>query len=332
MNAPIRIPTYDDIEAAADRIAGEAVVTPLLEYPALNARFGRRVFLKAEMFQRTGSFKFRGAYNRISIIPESERSKGVVAFSSGNHAQGVACAAALFKIPATIVMPADAPRSKIEGTKSYGAKIIFYDRRKDDREAVATKVLAETGGTLVKPFDDPDVVAGQGTAGMEMAQQAKALGVMLDSVFVPCSGGGLAAGTALAFSVLSPKTKVIPVEPHDYDGMGRSLRAGERVSAPGKALSIADSLQAPMPGMVPFDVVKPLLSDGFTVGDKEISHAISLAFRLLKLVVEPGGAAGLAAAVEMASQTSDSAIGILLSGGNADPETIMQCCAAVPVP
>jgi len=332
MKAPVRIPTFTDIEAAAGRIAEHAVVTPLLEYPVLNARLGHRVLLKPEMFQRTGSFKFRGAYNRISIIPENERGKGVIAFSSGNHAQGVAAAAALFKIPATIVMPADAPRSKIEGTKSYGAKIIFYDRRSDDREAIAAEILAETGGTLVKPFDDPDIVAGQGTAGMEMTRQAKALGVTLDRVFVPCSGGGLAAGTALAFSVLSPKTKIIPVEPHDYDGMGRSLRAGERVAAPGKASSIADSLQAPMPGIVPFGVAKSLLSDTLAVGDMELSHAVSLAFRLLKLVVEPGGAAGLAGVLKMASKPADSAIGILLSGGNADPETIAQCCAAAPIP
>jgi threonine dehydratase len=332
MNAPIRIPTFADIQAAAGRIAGQAVVTPLLEYPALNARLGRRVLLKPEIFQRTGSFKFRGAYNRISIIPESERGKGVVAFSSGNHAQGVAAAAALFKIPATIVMPIDAPRSKIDGTKSYGAKVNFYDRRKEDREAIAAKLLAETGGTLVRPFDDPDIVAGQGTAGMEMVQQAKALGVMLDRVFVPCGGGGVTAGVALAFAALSPQTKVVPVEPTDYDGMGRSLRAGERTAAPGKAASIADSLQAPMPGVAPFGAAKALLSDALVVGDTELSRAVSLAFRMLKLVVEPGGAAGLAGALETAGQTSDSAIGILLSGGNADPETIMQCCAAVPLP
>jgi threonine dehydratase len=332
MNASVRIPAFADIEAAARRLEGHAVVTPLLEYPALNARLGMRVFLKPEMFQRTGSFKFRGAYNRISIIPESERGKGVVAFSSGNHAQGVAAAAALFKIPACIVMPADAPRTKIEGTKSYGAKVIFYDRRKDDREAIAANVLAENGGTLIRPFDDPDIVAGQGTAGIEMAKQAKACGVTLDRVFVPCGGGGVAAGIALVFAALSPKTKVIPVEPIDYDGMGRSLRAGERVAAPGKAASIADSLQAPMPGAAPFGAAKNLLSDALTVSDIELSHAVSLAFRMLKLVVEPGGAAGLAGALETARNVPDSAIGILLSGGNADPEIIAQCCSAVPLP
>ena len=332
MNAPLRIPTFDDIEAAAARIAQYAVVTPLLENPALNARLGRRVFLKAEMFQRTGTFKFRGAYNRISLIAQGDRHRGVIAFSSGNHAQGVAAAAALFGIPAAIVMPTDAPRSKIDGTKSYGARIVFYDRDKDDREAIAAKMQAESGATLVKPFDDPDIVAGQGTAGMEMARQAKALGVELHRVYVPCGGGGLTAGTALAFAGLSPETKIVPVEPHDYDGMGRSLRKGERSAAPGKAPSIADALRAPMPGATPFAVAKPLLAEALAVGDNELSQAVSLAFRLLKVVVEPGAAAGLAGALKSPAQASDSPIGIVLSGGNADPETIAECCKRFPSP
>ena len=197
----IRLPDFSDIEAAAKRIAPWAVVTPLLESPALNTRIGTRVLLKAEPFQRTGSFKFRGACNRIQLIPEAERKRGVVAFSSGNHAQGVAAAAALFDLPATIVMPADAPRTKIENTRSYGARVVTYDRKREDREAIARKIQEESGATLIKPFDDPFIVAGQGTAGLEMAQQARAAGVEIGQVFVPASGGGLASGTALAFAL-----------------------------------------------------------------------------------------------------------------------------------
>src|SRR6185312_8304263 len=226
MTQTFRIPEFADIEAAARRIAPWAVVTPLLESPALNARAGTRVLLKVEPFQRTGSFKFRGACNRILLIPEAERKGGVVAFSSGNHAQGVAAAAGLFGLAATIVMPADAPRAKIEGTRAYGAKIVSYDRKRDDREAIARRIQEETGATLIKPFDDPFIVAGQGTAGLEMAAQARALDCEIGRVFVPVSGGGLLAGISLAFAQMSPATKVMAVEPDSYDGMGRSLVAG----------------------------------------------------------------------------------------------------------
>jgi len=326
------LPTFADVEAAAQRIKPWAVVTPLLESPALNERAGTRVFLKPEMFQRTGSFKFRGACNRIALIPEAERGKGVVAFSSGNHAQGVAAVAALFEIPATIVMPSDAPRAKIEGTRAYGATIVAYDRKTGDREAIAAEIQHKSGATLIKPFDDPFIVAGQGTAGLEMALQSAALGVTLDRVFVPCGGGGLAAGLSLALAGASPSTKVTAIEPENYDGMTRSLAAGSRQAAPANTLSIADALQAPMPGAVPFAVAKSNLYAAAPLNDEALARAVSFAFRTLKIVVEPGGAAGLAALLSGKFHEPGEAVGVLLSGGNADPETIMQCCAAFPRP
>jgi threonine dehydratase len=327
-----RLPEFTDVEAAAKRIAPWAVKTPLLESPALNDRVGGRVLLKPEMFQRTGSFKFRGACNRISLIPEAERAKGVVAFSSGNHAQGVAAVATLFKIPATIVMPSDAPRAKIEGTRSYGANIVTYDRKTGDREAIAAEIQRKSGATLIKPFDDPFIVAGQGTAGLEMAHQSAALGVTMDHVFVPCGGGGLVAGISLALNTTSPATKVTGIEPENYDGMTRSLAAGSRVAAPANTVSIADSLQAPMPGAVPFAVAQSKMYTAASLKDEVLARAVSFAFRTLKIVVEPGGAAGLAALLSGKFHNRGETVGVLLSGGNADPETIMQCCTSFPQP
>ena len=332
MTEAVRLPTFIDIEDAARRIAPWAVVTPLLESPALNARLGTRVFLKAEPFQRTGSFKFRGACNRILLIPEAERKRGVVAFSSGNHARGVAAAAALFGFPATIVMPADAPQAKIEGTRSYGATVVTYDRKGEDREAIARKIQNETGATLVKPFDDPFVVAGQGTAGLEMARQAGVLGVEIAQVFVPASGGGLASGTALAFAHACPRTKVFSVEPEAYEGMALSLVAGVRTAAPADKPSMADALQSPVPGEIPFAIAKQHLSGGVSVSDDELARAVSYAIRVLKIVVEPGGAAGLAALLSSKHNIGNDAIGIVLSGGNADPQTIADCCGRFPQP
>jgi threonine dehydratase len=328
----IRLPEFSDIEDAAKRIAPWAVVTPLLESPALNARIGTRVLLKAEPFQRTGSFKFRGACNRILLIPEAERKRGVVAFSSGNHAQGVAAAAGLFDLPATIVMPADAPRTKIENTRGYGAKVVTYDRKREDREAIARKIQEESGATLIKPFDDPFIVAGQGTAGLEMVAQARVAGADIGRVFVPASGGGLASGTALAFGHASPATKVISVEPDAYGSMALSLAAGARTNAPADKPSMADALQSPFSGEVPFAVAKQYLAGGVTVTDDALARAVSYAVRMLKIVVEPGGAAGLAALLSSNHHNKNEPIGIVLSGGNADPETIADCCTRFPRP
>jgi threonine dehydratase len=318
-------PVFADVEAAAARIAPYAVRTPLIESPALNARLGGRVFLKPESLQRTGSFKFRGAFNRIALIDEAERRGGVVAFSSGNHAQGVAAAAQIFGIPAVIVMPKDAPRAKIDGTLSYGAQVVFYDRLTDDREAIGGRIAAERGATLVRPFDDAGVMAGQGTIGLEIAAQAP---VALDAVLVPCSGGGIASGIALALSEASPGTRAISVEPENFDGMRRSLAAEARVKAPGGALSIADALMAPMPGVVPFAVAKGLMGEGLAVRDPELAAAVAYAFRTLKLIIEPGGTAGLAALLAGRYDVHGKNVAVVLTGGNCDFETVAECLGA----
>ncbi|HEX3674791.1 MAG TPA: threonine/serine dehydratase [Rhizomicrobium sp.] len=326
------LPTPDDILAAAKRIAPYAVRTPLIEHPELGARAGGRVFLKLEMFQRTGSFKFRGACNRILLIPEADRARGVVAFSSGNHAQGVAAVAKLLGIPATIVMPADAPRAKIEGTRALGATIVNYDRVTEDREAIAGEIVARHGATLVRPFDDPGIVAGQGTAGLEIARDAAGFGVALDAVLAPCSGGGLVTGIALALSKVSPGTKVHSVEPIGYDGMRQSHDTGERIAAHAERLSIADALMAPMPGKVPFALAKLHLAGGLAVTDEALVRAVSFAFRRIKIVAEPGGAAAIAAVLSGVFDAKGKNVALVVSGGNADPETVMACCNEAPTP
>ena len=312
------VPTFADIQAAARRIAPHAVRTPLVESPVLNALTGGRVFLKLETLQRTGSFKFRGACNRLAMIPQSARDKGVVAFSSGNHAQGVAAAAQLFGMPAVIVMPRDAPRSKIEGTRALGAAIVEYDRVREDREAIAARICAERGAVLVKPFDDAGIIAGQGTAGLEIAQDAARLGVVLDEVLVPCSGGGLVSGVALALNGAGSPAKVHSVEPENFAGMKLSLEAGRRVKAAGGALSIADALMAPIPGEIVFEVARNLLAPGLTISDAELMAAVTFAAEKLKLLVEPGGAAGLAALLAGKLDAANKAVVLVLSGSNAD--------------
>ncbi|MEI9994555.1 MAG: threonine/serine dehydratase [Rhizomicrobium sp.] len=328
----IAVPTFADVEAAAVRIAPHAVRTPLLENAELNARTGGRVFLKPEIFQRTGSFKFRGAVNAALQIPEERRGNGVIAFSSGNHAQGVAAAAALFGMPATIVMPKDAPAAKIAGTRRLGADVVFYDRRTDDREAIAREIVGRTGATLIQPFDNAMVIAGQGTIGLEIAADAKALGIALDAVVAPCGGAGLLTGVALALSGASPGTKVIGIEPERFDGMRLSLAAGRRTFAPGGALSLADALMAPAPGHIPFALAKILAPEILTVSDGELEKAVSFAAQRLKLVVEPGGAAALAALLAGKIATENKAIALVLTGGNCDPATLARCCAAVTNP
>jgi threonine dehydratase len=324
------LPEFADVEAAAARIAPFAVETPLIENVALNARLGGRIFLKPETLQRTGSFKFRGAYNRIGLIPETERQNGVVAFSSGNHAQGVAAAASLFGVPATIVMPRDAPRAKIEGTKALGARIIFYDRVSEDREAIATGITRESGATLVRPFDDAGIVAGQGTIGLEIVRQAGARGAKLDAVLVPCSGGGIVTGIALALSGASPGTLAVSVEPENFDGMRRSLAEGDRTTAPGGPLSMADALMAPTPGHIPFALAKALMKTGLCVTDAALAEAVSYAANNLKLIIEPSGGAGLAALLSGQYDVSGRTIAVVLTGGNCDFETITACLGRAP--
>jgi threonine dehydratase len=321
------IPGFADVQAAALRIAPHAVRTPLVESWQLNALTGGRVFLKLEILQRTGSFKFRGACNRLAMIPENQRAKGVVAFSSGNHAQGVAAAARLFGMPALIVMPSDAPRPKIEGTRAFGAEIVTYDRVREDREAIAAGICAERGAVLVKPFDEAGIIAGQGTVGLEIAAAAGDLGVTLDDVLVPCSGGGLVSGIALGLKGAGVAARVHSVEPENFDGMKRSLEAGARVQAPGGKLSIADALMAPIPGAVVFEVAKDLLAPGFAVSDAELERAVVFAAQQLKLLVEPGGAAGLAALLAGRLDAKGKTVAVVLSGGNVEFGQIAEMLA-----
>ncbi len=323
----VHLPAFTDIEAAAARIAPYAVKTPLIENAALNDKLGGRVFLKLETLQRTGSFKFRGALNKISQIAPGDRAKGVVAFSSGNHAQGVAAAAALFSIPALIVMPKDVPVAKLEGTRSYGAEVVFYDRLRDDREAIARALCEERGATLVRPFDDPDIVAGQGTIGLEIAREAAVRGVTLDAVLAPCSGGGLIGGIALALSATSPSTRVVSVEPENYDGMRRSIAAGKRLAAPGGTPSIADALMAPTPGEIPFALAQRHLSDTLAIADDDLALAVAYAALTLKLIVEPSGTAGLAALMRARFSAVGKAVAVVLTGGNCDFSAVAQACA-----
>ncbi len=319
-------PGLAEIEAAARRLAGVAVETPLLRSAALDQRTGAQVLLKPEMLQRTGSFKFRGAYNRIAQLSESERRAGVVAFSSGNHAQGVAAAAALLDIPAAIVMPADAPAIKIENTRGYGAEVLCYDRYRQEREQVAAEIVAERGATLVRPYDDRDIIAGQGTCGLEIAGQAERRGGPLNLLLVCCGGGGLISGIALAFGALSPATEIFAVEPEGFDDTARSLAAGERVGNDPEARSFCDALLAARPGAVTFEINRQRLAGGLVVSDAEVAEAMAYAFRVLKLVVEPGGAVALAALLSGKAETRGKRVGVVLSGGNVDAETF---CAAI---
>jgi len=309
-----------DIDAAALVLAPFAVRTPLLSSPALDERVGTRVFLKPEMLQRTGSFKFRGAFNKMSSIPESARGGGVVAFSSGNHAQGVAAAAKILNMPATIVMPADAPLSKRERTKAYGAEVVLYDRDREDREAIARDIADKRGATLVRPYDDPFVIAGQGTVGREICEDMAALGLAPDIVVAPASGGGLVAGVATAVKARYPQALLMSAEPEAFDDHARSLRSGKREAHTAKGRTICDALMASIPGELTFAINSRLLSKGVTASDAEVGTAVGFAFRELKLVVEPGGAVGLAALLAGHLDARGKIVVIVLSGGNVDAD------------
>lgn len=315
----MNLPTVADIVAAAGRIADIAVVTPLLESDALNQAAGARILIKPENLQRTGSFKVRGAANRIARLSADERARGVVAFSSGNHAQGVALAARLGGTTSKILMPADAPALKIERTRAQGGDVVFYDRRTDDRYEMVRRIAAETGRTLVAPFDDADVIAGQGTIGLELARQAAERGAVLDLALVPCSGGGLIGGIALALRDRSPATKVLAVEPEAYDDTIRSLAAGERLDIDPTRTSCCDGLQSRL-GEVTFELNRQLLGGGVAVSDDEVRAAMRFAFTELKLVLEPSGAVALAAVLSGRPGISGRTVAIVLSGGNVDPE------------
>jgi threonine dehydratase len=308
-----------DIQAAAGRLKGLAVETPLIESPALNARLGGRILLKPETLQRAGAFKFRGAYNRLSQLSADERRRGVVAFSSGNHAQGVALAAQLIGCPALIVMPSDSPAVKVAGTKGFGAEIRFYDRFTEDRVAIADEIAAQRGCVVVPSYDDPHIIAGQGTLGLEIVAQAKALGVTLDRVLSPVGGGGLIAGTSTAVKGLSPSTEVWGAEPAGFDDTRRSLESGRRETIDPDARSICDALLTPIPGELTWPINSRNLSGVAAVTDAEVAEAMRYAFSVLKLVVEPGGCVALAAALAGKIEVAEQSCAIVLSGGNVDP-------------
>ncbi|MFC6688175.1 threonine ammonia-lyase [Jhaorihella thermophila] len=306
------------IEAAADRLRGHARRTPLLTSPFLDELAGRRVLVKAECLQHTGSFKFRGAWSAISALPPETRPRGVIAFSSGNHAQGVAMAAHLHGVPAVIVMPSDAPRIKIDNTRELGAEVVLYDRATESREEIGAALAEERGLTLIKPYDDPQVIAGQGTTGLEIAEQAAELGVAQAQVLVPCGGGGLTSGIALALEARAPGMRVRPVEPEGFDDTARSLASG-RIQHNDRLIgSICDAIITPAPGQVTFPILKRLCGPGLVVSEDDALHSIAQAFARLKVVAEPGGAVALAAALFHADQIEGEAVIAVISGGNVD--------------
>jgi len=307
-----------EVEDAARRLSDVAVRTPLIENAELNAKAGGRVLLKPECLQRTGSFKIRGAYNFLSRLDPQQKLRGVVAWSSGNHAQGVACAAGLLGIHAAIVMPEDAPAAKLENTRRLGGEVITYDRYTGDREKIAHEIAAERGAELVPSYDHEHIIAGQGTVGLEIAQQSDELGVTPDQVLICCGGGGLTAGSAVALKNRIPDVRIHTVEPDTFDDTARSLELGERVRVAESARSICDALQSPMPGRLTFPILRKLTGSWLTVSDDEVRDGMRFAFRHLKLVVEPGGAVALAAVLSGKIDVADKITAVVISGGNVD--------------
>lgn len=322
--------SYTDILSAADRIANVAVRTPLISSPALDEKLGGRIYLKAECLQRKGAFKFRGAYNAISRLPEEMRSHGVVACSSGNHAQGVAEAARLLDMPAVIVMPSDAPSVKVAGTRSAGAEVVFYDRESEDREAIARSLCQERGAAFVHPFNDPYVMAGQGTAGLEIVQDLEALGVVPDLLLIQASGGGLASGVSTAIHQTFPTCEIWGCEPKGHDDLRLSLDAGERCGVPDhveEAGALCDALLAPMVGSHGFPILQEHLKGSLAVDDEAVLEAVAYAIETLRLVVEPGGAIGLAALLSGQVRLEGRSCVLMLSGGNIDPAVMERALA-----
>lgn len=324
--------TLADIEQAAERLAGVAVHTPLLNSPELDERAGARVYYKAESLQHIGAFKFRGAYNRLAQLDAAARERGVVAYSSGNHAQGVAYAARLLDIPATIVMPRDAPEIKLEGTRRLGAEVLLYDRHSESREEIAARRAEDSGATLVPAFDDLDIIAGQGTVGLELMHQLADVGQLPNKVLSPVGGGGLLSGVAVAVHSLHPGVELYGVEPEEYDDHLRSRLAGERVRIAGDSPTLCDALMATTPGEITWSMTGNLVRDFLKVSEEEVMHAVSFAFRALKLVVEPGGAVALAAVLQGRVNSKGDCLALILSGGNIDPGTFNRCLERFPSP
>ena len=316
-----------DIEAAADRIRGKAVRTPLIRNDELDKHLSARLLLKAETLQVTGSFKFRGALNRVSRMTPEERLGGIVAWSSGNHALAISAVAARHGIKATILMPSDAPRTKVEGAERFGGTVRLYDRLTEVREEIGAEIAQATGAVIIPPYDDPDIMAGQGTVALELVEQAREFGAAIDLMLVACSGGGLAAGTAVAMNAVSPATQVYCVEPTGFEDTIRSLASGRREgNAPG-AKSLCDALQVQIPGELTFPVNLALLAGGIAVTDAEVRHAMRVAYDLTKLVVEPGGVAPLAAILAGKLDIAGKTVALVLSGGNVDHDKFSACIA-----
>ena len=313
-----------DIEGAAERLSGIAVETPLLQNVELDQSVGGRVLLKPESFQPIGSFKIRGAYNLLSQLSAEEARHGAVAWSSGNHAQGVALAGKLLGIKTTIVMPEDAPRAKLNNTRRLGGEIVTYDRYTEDREAIARGIAAESGAAIVPSYDHPHIIAGQGTVGLEIARQSKVLGLPADQVLIPCGGGGLTSGCSVALKACLEDVSVYSVEPEYYDDTAKSLESGERVSVSQTTPSICDALLAESPGQMTFDIMHRNGVRGLVVTEEEVRDAMRFAFRNFKLVIEPGGAAALAAVLAGKLDTRGKTTAIVLSGGNVDVELFAE--------
>ncbi len=320
-------PDAADIAAAQETLRGVAVRTPLFNAPVLDEQLGAQVFLKLETLQRTGSFKFRGAYNKIASIPHDRRAAGVVAYSSGNHAQGVAAAAALLGMRATIVMPSDAPAAKLRRTEALGAEIVPYDRDTEDRAAIGARIAAERGATLVPPYDDRLIIAGQGTIGAEIVEDLEALGLVPEIVLIGASGGGLAAGTALGIKAKAPAAELYAVEPEGFDDTLRSFKSGRRETNARMSGTICDALMSATPGALTFPITRELIGQGFTVTDDEVARAVRYAFEELKLVVEPGGAVGLAALLAGKLDVTGKVVVGVLSGANVDAELFAKLIA-----
>ena len=317
------------IEAAAARLAGHARVTPLLTSPFLDEIAGRRVLVKAEALQHTGSFKFRGAWSALSALAPEVRAKGVIAYSSGNHAQGVAYAAKLHGVSSVIVMPKDAPQLKIANTRALGAEVVLYDRATEDRDAIGQRIASERDLTLIKPFDEPMVIAGQGTTGLEIADQAAALGVTTADVLVPAGGGGLTAGIALALAAKAKGLRVRPCEPEGYDDTARSLALGRIEKNLSMANSLCDAIVTPQPGNITFPIMNRLCGPGIVVTEAEVLSAMAQAWQRLKIVVEPGGAVALAAALYHGDKLAGDAVICVTSGGNVDLEVFTRALAVL---
>lgn len=315
------------IRAAAQRLAGHARRTPILTSPFLDEIAGRQVFVKAECLQHTGSFKFRGAWSAVSALSPDARRAGVIAFSSGNHAQGVALAARRHGISAVIIMPADAPAIKIANTRALGGEVVLYDRNTEDRDAIGAQLAAARGLTLIKPFDEPLVIAGQGTCGLEIAADMTALGVKDADVLVCCGGGGLTSGIALALAADAPSLRVRPVEPAGFDDTTRSLAAGEILRNSALSGSLCDAIITPAPGNVTFPIMRAHCGAGLVVSDDEALRAMALAFTRLKIVLEPGGAVALAAALFHPQHSSGDAVIAVATGGNVDPSVFAAALA-----